>query len=90
MKYIRPLVFGLFLVLFQSCGKNYPSSCECLKNLDLIVNYEENAARTYEGEFNEQTYAACVEKFKNDNDLSREDEVLIERVYKDYKEECAE
>ena len=88
MKFLRPLISALFLVLLYSCGKNYPSACECSNNLDLIVNYEDNIASTYEGQFNEQTYAACVEKFKKDNDLSREDEVLIKKVYKDYKKEC--
>lgn len=84
-----PLFLSVLLVIFvSSCGKINPSKCDCEKNLDLVVNFSENAANTYVGQFDKEVFEACIEKFKLENSIAAEQEVLIKKVYKEYKSAC--
>ena len=84
-----PLFLSVLLVIFvSSCGKINPSNCDCEKNLDLVVNFSENAANTYVGQFDKEVFEACIEKFKLENSIAAEQEVLIKKVYKEYKSVC--
>lgn len=84
-----PLFLSVLLVIFvSSCGKINPSNCDCEKNLDLVVNFSENAANTYVGQFDKEVFEACIEKFKLENSIAAEQEVLIKKVYKEYKSAC--
>lgn len=88
MKKIASLLsFGTFLLL-GSCVENNPSACECAENLDLVVNYEQNAATTYVGQFNKDVYEICLKNFKEENGL--EGEILITKVFDTYQKECQE
>ena len=88
MKSIPLFVSALLLIFVSSCGKINPSDCDCEKNLDLVVNFSENAANTYVGQFNKEVFEACIENFKLKNSIAVEQEVLIKKVYKEYKSAC--
>lgn len=88
MKSIPLFVSALLLIFVSSCGKIKPSDCDCEKNLDLVVNFSENAANTYVGQFDKEVFEACIENFKLKNSIAVEQEVLIKKVYKEYKSTC--
>ena len=88
MKSTPLFLSALLLIFVSSCGKINPSNCDCEKNLDLVVNFSENAANTYIGQFNKEIFEACIEKFKLENNIAAEQEVLIKKVYKEYKSAC--
>lgn len=88
MKSIPIFLSALLLIVVSSCGNINPSNCDCEKNLDLVVNFSENAANTYVGQFNKEIFEACIEKFKLENSIAEEQEVLIKKVYKEYKSAC--
>ena len=88
MKSIPLFLSALLLIFVSSCGKINPSNCDCEKNLDLVVNFSENAANTYVGQFDKEVFEACIEKFKLENSIAAEQEVLIKKVYKQYKGNC--
>ena len=76
------------LFFLNSCGVPAPDSCDCKNNIELVVNYQENAATTYEGQFNKELHKACVDYFKEVKDL--DGEVLIRAVQRYYLEACVE
>ena len=88
MKSIPLFLSVLLLIFVSSCGKINPSNCDCEKNLDLVVNFSENAANTYVGQFDKEVFEVCIEKFKLENSIAAEQEVLIKKVYKEYKSAC--
>ena len=88
MKSIPLFLSALLLIFVGSCGKINPSDCDCEKNLDLVVNFSKNAANTYVGQFDKEVFEVCIEKFKLENSIAAEQEVLLKKVYKEYKSAC--
>ena len=86
---MRLIPITIICMLFlMSCNNANPSDCECKENLDLVVNFEKNASKTYIGQFDKHTYEACIKNFKEKKDIDSNAEVLVKKVYKEYRSAC--
>jgi hypothetical protein len=85
-KGLLALVAFIFL---SSCAEKV-DNCECKRNLDLAVNYQENAATTYEGAFDKKNYKLCLDQFRALREIGSDEELLISAVYRHYLDACVE
>ena len=77
-------------IFLSSCAEKVVDNCECKRNLDLAVNYQENAATTYEGAFNKKNYKLCLDQFREIREIDSDEELLISVVYRHYLDACVE